>query len=613
MTLNRSVRIFLSSTFRDYGEERDLLVRKVFPNLRAKLKDRFVELVDVDLRWGITVEQAERGEVLPICLGEIDRARPYFVGMLGDRYGWIPPHDAFASDLIERQPWLADHRGGKSVTELEILHGVLNNTKMAGRALFYFRSSSYAKQKGGDYLPESPEDRARQQQLKTLVAKHRFPVVRYRDPNAFAKRLEKDIWRYLDKEFPASSLPDAFAREGIKHESYAVSRRRLYLGGEKYLNALTVAVSKMHCKLLIEGASGGGKSALMANWLQTYRTKYHKHLVFEYYLGASSDSADPAVLVRRLVETIKRVTGSAEEIAGESQKLYDSVPSWLVVASRYAGKHKTKWVLAIDSLNSLTDLRDLRWLPDFLPPYITLIISSLPGEVKEALLLKVSNQSNSVKKEAWHTLHVRPLTRSERKNLLIAYLAKFNKTLAPSLVTQALVHPLSNNPLFLITLAEELRLFGVHEELQKRLIQCLTSKTIDDLFERVLKRVEGDNGMQTVQLAMQSIWASRAGLTEKEILAITHLKPATWAPIRNALDECLLDSNGKITFAHDYVRVAVKDRYLKTKALQRQAHIDLAKYFRKLPADVRRVEEEPHQWRRAQERVGGAEEVLARI
>ena len=86
--MNRSVRIFLTSTFRDYGGERHLLVTKVFPILRAKLKDRFVELVDVDLRWGITVQQAERGEVLPICLAEIDRARPYFIGMLGDRYGW---------------------------------------------------------------------------------------------------------------------------------------------------------------------------------------------------------------------------------------------------------------------------------------------------------------------------------------------------------------------------------------------------------------------------------------------------------------------------------------------------------------------------------------------
>ena len=90
---SRTVRLFLSSTFRDFGEERDLLVRRVFPALRARLKDRFVELVDVDLRWGITVEEAERGEVLPICLAEIDRSRPYFIGMLGERYGWIPPHE----------------------------------------------------------------------------------------------------------------------------------------------------------------------------------------------------------------------------------------------------------------------------------------------------------------------------------------------------------------------------------------------------------------------------------------------------------------------------------------------------------------------------------------
>ncbi len=351
-------------------------------------------------------------------------------------------------------------------------------------------------------------------------------------------------------------------------------------------------------KILIEGASGGGKSALLANWLQSYRTKRPKHLLFEYYLGASTDSADPSVLVRRLIETIKRITGSNDEIAGDPQKLYDSVPTWLASASSYAGKRKTQWVLVIDSLNSLTDLKDLRWLPEFLPPHITLIISTLPGEVKEALLTKVSNKPNSRQQEKWHTLQVKPLTSAGRKNLLITYLAKYNKTLAPDLLRQAIAHPLSNNPLFLRTLAEELRLFGIHEELQKHLKHYLTSKTIDDLFEKVLKRVEGDNGKEVLQKAMQAIWASRSGLTEKEILAIVKLKPATWAPIRNALDECLLESNGKIAFAHDYMRIAVKDRYLKTKLLQKQAHIDLAKYFQKQIADTRRAEEEPYQWQR---------------
>ena len=36
---NRTIRFFLSSTFRDFGEERDLLIKRVFPALRARLKD----------------------------------------------------------------------------------------------------------------------------------------------------------------------------------------------------------------------------------------------------------------------------------------------------------------------------------------------------------------------------------------------------------------------------------------------------------------------------------------------------------------------------------------------------------------------------------------------
>jgi tetratricopeptide (TPR) repeat protein len=49
------------------------------------------------------------------------------------------------------------------------------------------------------------------------------------------------------------------------------------------------------------------------------------------------------------------------------------------------------------------------------------------------------------------------------------------------------------------------------------------------------------------------------------------------------------------------MRIAVKDRYLKTKQLQKQAHIDLAKYFQKQPVDARRAEEEPWQWKEAEE------------
>ena len=291
----RTVRLFLSSTFRDFGEERDLLVKRVFPALRARLKDRFVELVDVDLRWGITAEEAERSEVLPICLAEIDRARPYFIGMLGERYGWIPPPDGYAADLLERQPWLKKHQGGKSVTELEILHGVLNNRRMQGRAFFYFRSPVYARAKGRDYLP-SPEDRSRQTELKRRICERGLPVTSYSNPEALAKRIERDLWKLLDAEFPAASVPDAFERERLRHEAYAAPRRRLYLGGERYQAALAKLLDAEEPRIVVEGASGGGKSALLANFFEAYRRRRPRHLVHEHYLGASADAGHAEAL-----------------------------------------------------------------------------------------------------------------------------------------------------------------------------------------------------------------------------------------------------------------------------------------------------------------------------
>ena len=139
---NRQIRVFISSTFRDMKAERDHLVKFIFPQLRKLCESRGVVWGEVDLRWGVTDEQAAEGKVLPICLEEIKRCRPYFIGLLGERYGWVPK--TIPLDVIDREPWLAEHvYGKKSVTELEILHGVLRSPDMAEHAFFYFRDPDY--------------------------------------------------------------------------------------------------------------------------------------------------------------------------------------------------------------------------------------------------------------------------------------------------------------------------------------------------------------------------------------------------------------------------------------------------------------------------------------
>ena len=166
-TQSQQVRVFISSTFLDMQVERDVLVKQVFPELRRRCTERGVDFVEVDLRWGVTEEEAENGEVLPICLQEIELCRPYFIGLLGERYGWVPSQ--LPGELVEEQEWLDGHRD-KSLTELEILHGVLNNPDTAGRAFFYFRDPGYAKEHGGDH---AAEDTAATQKLADLKARIR--------------------------------------------------------------------------------------------------------------------------------------------------------------------------------------------------------------------------------------------------------------------------------------------------------------------------------------------------------------------------------------------------------------------------------------------------------
>ena len=86
-------------------EEREELIKRVFPQLRRLCEARGVAWSEVDLRWGVTDEQKAEGDVLPICLAEIDRSRPYFIGLLGQRYGWIPKE--VPAGLADQAPWLA--------------------------------------------------------------------------------------------------------------------------------------------------------------------------------------------------------------------------------------------------------------------------------------------------------------------------------------------------------------------------------------------------------------------------------------------------------------------------------------------------------------------------
>lgn len=91
MQYSRHLKIFISSTFNDMHDEREILLKNTFLELKKIAKSRDVEITEIDLRTGVTKEQAESGQIVKICLDEIERCADspiFFLGILANRYGW---------------------------------------------------------------------------------------------------------------------------------------------------------------------------------------------------------------------------------------------------------------------------------------------------------------------------------------------------------------------------------------------------------------------------------------------------------------------------------------------------------------------------------------------
>ncbi len=65
--------------------------------------------------------------------------------------------------------------------------------------------------------------------------------------------------------------------------------------------------------MLVSGTSGGGKSALLANWVAQWSRNHPNAVVIVHHLGCGGDAADPMKMATRLLQELARVTGEPFE------------------------------------------------------------------------------------------------------------------------------------------------------------------------------------------------------------------------------------------------------------------------------------------------------------
>ncbi|MFI5458011.1 MAG: DUF4062 domain-containing protein [Isosphaerales bacterium] len=342
----QTARVFISSTFRDMHAERDHLVKVVFPELRERLLPHRIELIDIDLRWGITEEESRKDRVLDLCLELIDDCRPFFLGILGERYGWVPKT---LSDAVKEKYGWVQHETGKSVTELEMLFGVLLiDPRMKGRSFFYFRDPKALDDvpepaRSEVYVETDPElirklaalkqkirnvrdqgypvfdgypARWNQDATNRLAIDEKYKKGRLESLEAFGRRVKRDLWRGLCRRYPEirrrrrlllqrtqpePAQVDPWAEERDIQERFIHSRLGVYVGRETLYHDLEIYAdgsSKGPC--LLTGPGGSGKSAALAKFVTDYQKSHDDVVVISHFIGASPRSASLRDTLERL-------------------------------------------------------------------------------------------------------------------------------------------------------------------------------------------------------------------------------------------------------------------------------------------------------------------------
>lgn len=113
-------------------------------------------------------------------------------------------------------------------------------------------------------------------------------------------------------------------------------------------------------------------------------------------------------------------------------------------------------------------------------------------EISATFMIGIHSCLNELRQRNWDVLKVEPLDEKEKKLFIQEYMSKYSKSLTTNQLNKLVSSPQCNNPLFLKTILEELRVFGVFEQLDVKIEHYLSAATPPQLFQFVFQRLEDD-------------------------------------------------------------------------------------------------------------------------
>ncbi len=626
---SREIRVFLSSTFRDMEEERNYLMAYVFPDIRRECNARQVAFTEIDLRWGITEQASKQGRTVEICLEEIDRCRehpPFFIGFIGERYGWVPQQQDIES-------WLASSdnsscaedihnalKQGISVTELEMQYAFLNTNQPAERSRVFLRAPSETERVYQQAIIDSSADKpilkddfydsgnGKLAILKdTLRQSDCLSIDGYTSIKQFGESVKEFLLEAVDRLYPADELSDADLQTRA-HHSYAQSRRKAYVPlteiRAKVMADIDAASTTSDAvrHIAITGLSGRGKSSFLADLDVQLATQGH---VFTHYTGSDGNRSIDAWLSRLLdglQNTGKLISERPENINAQWQAVS------IALLEAQEGLKRPIYIL-VDAVNQFTVDKPLNKLSAIqLPEGVVLVAATTEDEAAEGWLA--------------HTLPA--FTVKQIRHAIQSFFSGYRKELSAELVEQITNHPASAEPLFLRLLLEELRMHASHETLDSSAGRLLAEGNAGALFASVVAKMDSVFNDNTDDMlasnAIRLLGASLRGLRYDDLARLlatdadakdpsdpkgelNRLPDMILSPLLGQLESFFLSDNGRFYLMHDaLLEVALQDTERLEKSRQQ-----LAEYFNS--NEGRAIAERVYQYRA----MGKAKELIEHI
>ena len=485
--------IFISSTFRDMDAERDIIKFDVQHRLNERYRKKCIQFQFIDLRIGVNTEGLEEekaeNEVLEICLSNIDKARPFFIALIGNRYGWIPDQERwkFIFDRLNKEKRvLINGSSKKSVTELEILYGAIgNNGEHLDHSLFFFRDENSYKGMPEHILADYDDNKNSRisvetqnllnnnlnnlkerivsisEQLNFSGICHHYSLQWNAKNNAcegtekFADLVYDALCTEIDKEIGEMTSDITWQKEEEMNIAYLL---QCNTDGKPTLSEYDrlLELSLRHPRLCITAPTGWGKEVLMAQLFHYYSQKENT-ICLAAFAGISPYSQTITPILIRWVQQLQKSAGENPIEMENDDKNYPKIKRLFFEAVR---KYKEKGIDIVTFLGNISFFEKVRHQDIFLTwtnSDCKLIATALPENAEQ-----IENNRSGI--------YIYPLKAGgEKDHLLIvqSYERLFNVSL-PAAVTHKITTEQGNTPLRIALIMTLLANFSARNMLEIR-------------------------------------------------------------------------------------------------------------------------------------------------